>query len=44
MRRDDEKEDEDEDNDDDGYGTFIDTFASRMKTIASLLIVRVRVA
>jgi hypothetical protein len=36
MRRDDEDEDEDDD-DEGGYGTFIVTFASRMNTIASLL-------
>ena len=39
MRRDDDDEEVDDDDEGGGYGTFIVTFASRMKTIASFILV-----
>jgi len=39
MRRDDDEEEVDDDDEGGGYGTFIVTFASRMKTIASFILV-----
>ena len=41
MRRDVDDEEVDDDDEGGGYGTFIVTFASRMKTIASFILVNV---